>query len=116
MDIKAVQADLRRFARERDWEKFHSPKNLAMGVAAEAGELVAEFQWLGTEESSSPAPDRLARVRNEVADVAIHLLRLCDVLGIDLKAAITDKIRVNEERYPVHLSKGNAKKYTEFGS
>lgn len=113
MDIQSVQLALREFARERDWERFHSPKNIATALAVEAAELLEPFQWLTEEESRRLAenPADYARVQQEVADVLIYLLRLADLLGIDLEQAVEQKIRHNAEKYPVALAKGNAVKY-----
>jgi dCTP diphosphatase len=105
---------LRRFAAERDWDQFHSPKNLAMALVAEAGELAAEFQWLTEAESREPAPEQLARMRAEAADVLNYLVRLADKLGIDLVAAAHAKIEDNERRYPVEKVRGSSKKYDEY--
>ena len=105
---------LRRFAAERDWDQFHSPKNLAMALVAEAGELAAEFQWLTEEQSRGPKPDELARIRAELADVLNYAVRLADKLAIDLIAAAHEKIADNERRYPVDRVRGSSKKYTEY--
>ena len=93
--------ELREFAKARNWEKFHTPKNLAMALAGEAGELVAEFQWLTSaesEKSSLTAEQRLA-IELEIADVQIYLIRLADVLGIEIPAAVRKKIEINESRF-----------------
>ncbi len=113
MDIKAVQQALREFARARDWDQFHSPKNLAAALAVEAAELLEPFQWMKEEESRRLAeqPADYALVREEIADVLIYLLRLADQLDIDLESAVVEKMRRNEEKYPVALAKGNAVKY-----
>jgi NTP pyrophosphatase (non-canonical NTP hydrolase) len=105
---------LRRFAAERDWDQFHSPKNLAMALVAEAGELAAEFQWLTEAQSCEPNAEQLARMRAEAADVLNYLVRLADKLGIDLIAAAHEKIKDNERRYPVDTVRGSSKKYTEY--
>lgn len=102
---------LREFAAAREWQRFHSPKNLAMALVAEAGELAAEFQWLETAESHSPDADQLARIRDEAADVLLYLVRLSDQLGIDLVAEANAKIDRNERRYPADQVRGSAKKY-----
>jgi dCTP diphosphatase len=107
---------LRQFAHERDWERFHAPKNLAMALAAEAGELLEPFLWLGEEESRHLPPERLRAVREEVADVLLYLVRLADSLDIDLLEAAAAKLLLNESRYPVESARGNAKKYTELVS
>jgi NTP pyrophosphatase (non-canonical NTP hydrolase) len=105
---------VRQFAEQRDWEQFHTPKNLAMALVAEAGELAAEFQWLTAAQSAAPDAAQLDRIRAESADVLIYLVRLADELGFDLLAAAADKIQANERRYPVAKVRGSAKKYTEY--
>ena len=105
---------LRDFAADRDWDQFHSPKNLAMALIAEAGELAAEFQWLTQEESRAPDDAALARIRAECADVLNYLLRLSDKLGIDLIAAAHAKIDDNARRYPAEKVRGSSKKYSEY--
>ncbi len=99
-EIEDLKKRVRDFAQSRNWEKFHTPKNLAMAVAGEAGELAAEFQWLTPEESSALTKDQLKAVELEMADVAIYLLRLADVLGIDVAGAVKEKIELNEGRFP----------------
>ena len=93
---------IRFFAQARDWEQFHTPKNLAMAIAGEAGELVAEFQWLTPHNSEKEAlsAEKLHSVSLEIADIQIYLLRLADVLGIDIPAAVREKIVINEARFP----------------
>jgi dCTP diphosphatase len=105
---------LRQFAAERDWDQFHSPKNLAMALVAEAGELAAEFQWLTEAQSREPNAEEFARIRAEAADVLNYLVRLSDKLGIDLIAAAFEKIEDNERRYPIDTVRGSSKKYTEY--
>jgi NTP pyrophosphatase (non-canonical NTP hydrolase) len=111
MDIDALQKKLAEFAQERDWEQFHSPKNLAMALAAEAGELLEVFQWLSEKDSAQLDPSRRRAAEGELADVLIYLLRLADRLNIDLDVAVAVKMQINSERYPVALAKGNATKY-----
>ncbi len=112
--LLTLRERLRQFAREREWDRFHSPKNLSMALIAEAAELVEHFQWL-TEEESSALPDRTLReVETELADILIYLIRLADKLGVDLAAAAHRKIAVNETKYPAAKAKGNAAKYTEY--
>jgi dCTP diphosphatase len=106
-----LKTRLREFAVVRDWEQFHSPKNLAMALIVEAAELVEHFQWL-TEEQS--AADKYAEVEQELADIQIYLIRLADRLNIDLEQAVNAKIELNERRYPAEKVRGSAKKYTEF--
>lgn len=93
--IASLQAELRRFARERDWERFHTPRNLAALIATEAGELLALFRW--DEDAVAERPDA---VRHEVADVFLGLLRFADVVGLDLAEAASEKLRINAENYP----------------
>ena len=96
-----LTAQIRAFADARNWEKFHTPKNLSMAVAGEAGELVAEFQWLTAEESTlaSLTPEQLQAIKLEIADVQIYLLRLADVLNLDIPAAVIEKMAINESRF-----------------
>ena len=102
---------MRRFAAERDWDRFHTPKNLAMALSGEAGELIEHFQWLTAEESASlPAPVR-EEVALEMADVLLYLVRLGDVLDIDLAEAARRKIAINAGRYPAEQVRGRAVKY-----
>jgi len=112
--LDALARRLREFAAERDWEQFHSPKNLAMALVGEAGELAAEFQWMTEAQSQAPDSAQLARIRAEAADVLNYLVRLSDKLGIDLVAAAHEKIDVNARRYPADKVRGSSKKYTEY--
>lgn len=109
-ELERLAVRLREFARVREWEQFHTPKNLAMALAGEVGELVAEFQWLTAEQSMSPDPDALARMRTELADVTLYLVRLADVLGVDLVAAAGDKLEDNDRRYAADRYRGSAEK------
>ncbi|MBK6762973.1 MAG: nucleotide pyrophosphohydrolase [Micrococcales bacterium] len=111
MTLDELIATLRAFAAERDWDQFHTPKNLAMAVAGEAGELVAELQWLTPEESVALQGEDLAAVSDEMADVLIYLCRLADVLGVDLLAAAEEKVVRNRERYSLERARGNAEKW-----
>jgi NTP pyrophosphatase (non-canonical NTP hydrolase) len=116
MSIDVLQAKLRDFAGKRDWEQFHTPKNLVMALAGEVGELAAIFQWLSPDESADATADRTRaeRVRDEMADVFAYLLRLADVLGVDLEGALEAKITKNARKYPVELARGSARKYTDL--
>ncbi len=105
---------LRTFAAERDWEKFHTPKNLAMALAVEVGELIEHFQWLTGDESRSLTPQKLDQVEEELADVFIYLVKLSDTLGVDLIDAAFRKIAINSKKYPAKRVRGSAKKYTEY--
>ena len=110
MDIKEIQDKLAKFAEERDWDQFHSPKNLAMALTSEVGELNELFQWLTEEQSNNVDNDE---IRQEIADIFIYLLRLSDKLDIDIEEAVREKIEINAKRYPVDLAKGNAIKYSK---
>jgi NTP pyrophosphatase (non-canonical NTP hydrolase) len=112
--LEALREALRQFAAERDWNQFHSPKNLAIALSVEAAELLEHFQWMPDEESSTVAPNQKARISEEVADVLLYLVRLADKLDIDLLAAASDKIQLNAEKYPVEKARGSSKKYTEL--
>ena len=105
---------LRRLSAERDWDRYHAPKNLAMALSVEAAELLEHFQWIGEEESKRLAPDRIAKIREELADVLIYLVRLADKLDVDLLAAARDKLVLNAAKYPVDKARGNSRKYTEL--
>jgi NTP pyrophosphatase (non-canonical NTP hydrolase) len=112
-ELADLVQQLRHFARERDWERFHSPKNLAMALAAEAGELLEHFQWLTEAESQGLEAAARAAVTEEIADVLLYLLRLSDQLGIDPLAAAAAKIRRNAQRYPADKVRGKAGKAGE---
>jgi len=105
---------LRQFAAERDWDQFHSPKNLSMALIAEAAELVEHFQWLSEEQSASLPPDKLVEVEQELADILIYLIRTADKLDIDLIRAAQRKIELNEKKYPSNKVRGSSRKYTEY--
>lgn len=113
MNLEEIRMRLAEFARQRNWDQFHTPKNLSMALAAEAAELLEIFQWLTEEQSKGVAGSEkdMALVRQEMADVFIYLVRLADKLGVDLEKAVLEKININERKYPVELAKNNAKKY-----
>lgn len=113
LDVAAIQREQREFVRERDWERFHTPKNLVMALAGEVGELIEHFQWLTPEESAQlkDEPEAARAVADEMADVLVYLLRLADLLDIDLQQAVTDKVRKNRAKYPVEQARGRARKY-----
>jgi dCTP diphosphatase len=111
--IGELRQRLRQFAAERDWEQFHTPKNLAIALSVEAGELLEHFQWLTPEQEAHLSAGELEKVRLEMADVLLYLVRLADRLDVDLVAAALDKLAINTKKYPVELAKGSAKKYTE---
>ena len=105
---------LRAFAQARDWEQFHTPKNLACALSVEAAELLEHFQWLTEAQSQTLAADKKQEVAAEAADVFLYLLQLCDKLNIDLIAAAQAKMLVNAEKYPVTTARGSSKKYTDL--
>jgi NTP pyrophosphatase (non-canonical NTP hydrolase) len=109
-DLETLRQRLRAFADARDWDQFHSPKNLAMALAAEAGELLEHFQWLTEPASAALPPDQRAAVALELADVLLYLVLLADKLDIDLADAAKEKIDLNEQRYPAEAVRGSAKK------
>jgi NTP pyrophosphatase (non-canonical NTP hydrolase) len=116
LDVADVQRALREFAAARDWEQFHTPKNLVMALAGEVGELCDLFQWLDADQSRRVMddPQRAAAVGEEIADVLNYVLRLADVLGVDLQAAVGAKIVANAAKYPADLVRGRADKYTGY--
>ena len=105
---------IRAFARERDWDQFHSPKNLAMALSVEVAEVVEHLQWMTQEQSNRIDADQLDKIRAEIGDVMIDLAQLADRLGIDPLQAAHEKMLVNEEKYPVATAKGLAAKYTDL--
>lgn len=112
--IGALQKAMRDFAQARDWDQFHSPRNLAAALSVEAAELLEHFQWLTDDQSRSLDESKRAAVAEEIADVLLYLVRLSEKLGIDPIAAAWRKLEVNASKYPVELAKGNSKKYTEL--
>ncbi len=112
--MKELTNKIRAFAQKRDWDQFHSPKNLAMALSVEVAEIVEHFQWLTQAESNNLDPVKLAAIKEEIADVMIYLTRLADRLGIDPVQAAEEKLRLNEKKYPVEKAKGNAAKYTDL--
>src|SRR5450755_1182218 len=111
--LEDLRDALRQFAAERDWDQFHSPKNLAAALAVEAAELLEPFQWLTDEQSRTLTDKQLAAVRDELADAQIYLIRLADELDVDLMAAVRDKIVRNAEKYPASQFRGSVRKYSE---
>jgi len=112
--LDELSSRLVEFARARDWEQFHSPKNLSMALIAEAAELVEHFQWLSEEQSQNLPPHKLEEVRMELADIQIYLIRIAERLGVDLVQASWDKIAVNERRYPSEKVRGDARRAAEY--
>jgi dCTP diphosphatase len=113
MPLKLLKKKLAAFAKARNWDQYHTPKNLSMALASEAGELIDIFQWLTEEESKKENIDKktLALAEEEIADVMTYLIRLADKLDIDLEKAVNKKIKLNAKKYPVNLAKDNAVKY-----
>lgn len=105
---------LRKFAEERDWEQFHSPKNLAMALAVEVAEIMEQFQWLTEEQTRKLDPEALQKIKDEIGDVQIYLARLADQLGLSPIEAAEEKLKQNAKKYPPDKAKGIAKKYTEL--
>lgn len=110
---KLVEA-LRRFAIERDWDQFHSPKNLSIALSVEASELLEHFQWLTEEQSKRLSTDELQAVSEEMADVFLFLLRLADKLDVDLLKTSWLKLELNAKKYPIEKSRGKSTKYTRL--
>ncbi len=113
-DLDTLKHRLREFADTRDWNQFHSPKNLCMALGVEVAEITEHFQWLTEEQSKNLPKDKLEEVETELADTLVYLIRLADKLDINLITAAQRKIEVNERKYPVEKAKGSAKKYTEY--
>jgi dCTP diphosphatase len=112
--LEQLRAQMEAFAAERDWTQFHNPKNLAMALAGEAGEIIEHFQWLTAEQAASLPPATRDEVALECADVLLFLIRLADRLGIDLVAAANRKMQINTQRYPVDKARGTAMKYDKL--
>ena len=112
--LQRLKHRLRKFAAERDWDQFHSPKNLSMALIAEAAELVEHFQWLSEEQSGRLPAGKLQEVETEIADILVYLIRMADKLGVDLIAAAERKIDINEQKYPADRVRGSARKYTDY--
>jgi NTP pyrophosphatase (non-canonical NTP hydrolase) len=108
--LAALRDALRDFAREREWERFHTPKNLAAALSVEASELLEPFQWLTDEASAALPPETLEAVRREMADVLLYLIRLADRLDVDLVQAARDKMVLNALKYPVEKARGNSRR------
>ncbi len=113
-DFDSIKRRVRQFVAERDWDQFHSPKNLSMALIVEAAEMVEHFQWLTEEQSSDLSPEKLAEVELELADIQIYLISLAEKLKLDLVVAVDRKLALNEQRYPVDKARGNSRKYSEY--
>jgi len=113
-ELKRLRDDLRLFAAERDWDQYHSPKNLAIALSVEAAELLEPFQWLSEPDSTCLPPGDRARVEEEIADVLLYLVRLADKLDVDLVAAANRKMQLNAAKYPIEKAHGKSTKYTNL--
>jgi len=113
-DLTRLRDAIREFTRERDWDQFHTPKNLATSVSIEAAELLEQFQWLQTGVASELGEKRLTDVRHEMADVLVYLIRLADKLDINLVASAWEKLELNRAKYPADKVKGDSRKYDEY--
>lgn len=109
-----LSARINAFVQERDWQQFHSPKNLAMAMIVEAAELVEHFQWNTIEESYQLSPEKREQVSHELADTFVYLLRIAEVTGVDLIAAANAKIDINAKKYPAEKVRGSNAKYTSY--
>ena len=113
-DFDRIQKQVRQFVVERDWDQFHSPKNLSMALIVEAAEMVEHFQWLTEEQSCELSPEKLAEVELELADIQIYLISLAEKLQLDLVAAVEKKLALNAGKYPADKVRGSSRKYTEY--
>ena len=116
IDLEKIILAQRNFSQKRNWDQFHTPKNLAAALSVEASELLEIFQWLKDDESKNIMADAIKsqNVKEELADVFYYLVRIADILEIDLESTFWDKLQKNELKYPVEKARGNAKKYNEF--
>jgi dCTP diphosphatase len=112
--MKDLRDEIKAFIKERNWEQFHSPKNLAMALSVEVYEIVEHFQWLTEKQSQNLPSEKLSEVREEIGDVMIYLAELAEKLGIDPVEAARAKLEINNKKYPATLVKGKASKYTEY--
>jgi NTP pyrophosphatase (non-canonical NTP hydrolase) len=113
-ELEQLRAVVRQFAEERDWDQFHTPKNLSAALCVEAAELLEHFQWLERGDAAELGPARLEQVRHEMADVLVYLVRLADKLDVDLRAAVRDKMVLNRAKYPADKVRGDARKYSDY--
>jgi NTP pyrophosphatase (non-canonical NTP hydrolase) len=113
-ELEELRVLVSNFVKERDWEQFHSPKNLSMALIVEAAELVEHFQWLTQSESHQLPEDKLEAVEEELADILVYLVRIADQLDIDLNRAARNKMRSNGAKYPAEMVRGSSRKYTEY--
>lgn len=116
LKIEKIKEATRKFVQEREWEQYQTPKNMSIALTIEAAELMEIFQWLNDEEvlQIKHNKDKIKQIKDEVIDIFYWIIRLSDVLDINLETAFWEKLRKNEEKYPIHLCRGNSKKYTEL--
>ncbi len=114
--LQEIKARIKQFIKERDWEQFHSPKNISMSISIEAAELMEHFQWLTTEQSKRLLKDKKKReeVEDELADIAIYIIDFCNLFNIDIEKSIVRKIDKTARKYPAHIVKGKIHKYTHY--
>ena len=113
-DLASLRDLVRQFADERDWDKFHTPKNLATALSVEASELLEPFQWLTTGEKNELDQSKQTAIRHEMADVLLYLVRLADKLDVDLYQACLEKMEINRTKYPAEKVRGNSRKYSDY--
>jgi NTP pyrophosphatase (non-canonical NTP hydrolase) len=113
-DFDRIKQQVRQFVVERDWDQYHSPKNLSMALIVEAAELVEHFHWLTEEQSANLSPEKLAEVEQELADIQVYLISLAHNLKLDLIAAVDKKLALNAQKYPADKVRGSNKKYSEY--
>jgi NTP pyrophosphatase (non-canonical NTP hydrolase) len=113
-EFDALRALVRQFVREREWERFHTPKNLATAISVEASELLEPFQWLVSGGKDEIDDEKLTAIRHEMADVLAYLVLLADKLDVDLYRAVLEKMELNRAKYPVHKVRGDARKYSDY--
>ena len=111
MNMQKIEAIIKDFSTKRDWEKFHNPKNLSMALNVEASELLEIFQWLEIEEANNLPKDKKEHAKQEIADIAVYLIRMCMKLDINLEEAIIEKMKLNEKKYPLFDKDGNKINY-----
>ena len=114
LDINSLKEKISLFAKERDWEQFHTPKNLACALSVEAGELLEEFQWMNEEDQKNLSEEKLNAISEELSDILTYAIRIAGVLKINLPDAIEKKLDKNAKKYPACLVKGSSKKYSEY--
>lgn len=113
-EFEQIRQCVDNFARERDWDQFHSPKNLVMALSVEVAELMEVFQWLSEQQSRNLTAEQSAAVAHEIADIQVYLVRIADKLKIDIGAAVNAKMRINAEKYPADKVRGSARKYSDY--